>query len=118
MAGKIIYMAPIENASGKIFGKKERFISVKRSFGNKQKGCSVTGTRNFAIKPLTDREKEIRQTFTLASQLRSMILNDTALKATWAARFKLDTSNKFSTLSGYIQSMAAKGHVDTDGSYK
>lgn len=76
------------------------------------------GSRDYAKYPLTDREKEIRQTFRQASDLRTLILNDSALKSTWATRFKLDTTTKCNTLVGYIQSMAAKGHVDSDGSYK
>ncbi len=76
------------------------------------------GRRDYVKNPETDREKEIKSMFTQASQLRSMILQDASLKATWAARFKLDTTTKCNTLSGYIQSMAAKGHVDSDGAYK
>ena len=76
------------------------------------------GARNLSTHPIKDSEKQRWNNFKQASELRAMILNDSALKATWAQRFKLDTATKCVTLSGYIQSMASKGHVDSDGSYK
>ena len=45
MAGSITYLAPVENASGKIFGKKEKFIAVRRLTGDRKRGCSVQGER-------------------------------------------------------------------------
>ena len=45
MAGTITYIAPIEKASGKIFGKKCRFVAVTRKKGNRLNGCAVTGVR-------------------------------------------------------------------------
>lgn len=68
MAGKIQYMAPIENASGKIFGKKERFCSVTRNFGNRRKGCAATGIRNLVEHPVSAKELRIRQEFSTISQ--------------------------------------------------
>jgi hypothetical protein len=46
MAGSIFYLAPVENASGKIFGKKQKWLAVRRLTGKRQKGCSVTGERS------------------------------------------------------------------------
>ena len=45
MAGTITYIAPVEKASGKIFGKKCRFVAVTRKKGNRRNGCAVTGVR-------------------------------------------------------------------------
>ena len=45
MAGSIFYLAPVENASGKIFGKKQKFIAVRRLAGDRKRGCSVQGER-------------------------------------------------------------------------
>ena len=56
MAGTINYLAPVDNASGKIFGKKEKFIAVTRSFGNRRRGCSVTGRRDLVNHPYTESE--------------------------------------------------------------
>ena len=56
MAGKITYLAPVDNASGKIFGKKQSFVAVTRSFGNRRRGCSVTGQRDLVNHPYTESE--------------------------------------------------------------
>ena len=45
MAGTINYLAPVDNASGKIFGKKQKFVAVTRKKGNRIRGCAVTGVR-------------------------------------------------------------------------
>lgn len=57
MAGKITYLAPVDNASGKIFGKKERFTAVTRSYGNYRRGCTATGKRDLVNHPYTEEEK-------------------------------------------------------------
>ena len=51
MAGTITYIAPIEKASGKIFGKKCRFVAVTRKKGNRLNGCAVTGVRTTKLTP-------------------------------------------------------------------
>lgn len=63
MAGTIKYLAPIDNASGKIFGRKESFISVTRTVGNKIRGCAVTGKRNMSQHPETDNERQQKAKF-------------------------------------------------------
>ena len=45
MAGSVFYLAPVDNASGKIFGKKQKFVAVRRLTGKRQRGCAVTGER-------------------------------------------------------------------------
>ena len=60
MAGIITYIAPIEKASGKIFGKKSRFVAVTRKSGSRPNGCAVTGVRSTPIKAS---EKAQRQKF-------------------------------------------------------
>ncbi len=45
MAGSVFYLAPVDNASGKIFGKKQKFVAVRRKRGKRQRGCAVTGER-------------------------------------------------------------------------
>ena len=60
MAGIITYIAPIEKASGKIFGKKSRFVAVTRKSGSRPNGCAVTGVRSTPVKAS---EKAQRQKF-------------------------------------------------------
>ena len=60
MAGSISYLAPVDNASGKIFGKKQRFVAVTRKKGSRPRGCAVTGTRST---PVTANELTHRQKF-------------------------------------------------------
>ena len=60
MAGKITYIAPVEKASGKIFGKKSRFVAVTRKSGSRPNGCAVTGVRSTPVKAS---EKAQRQKF-------------------------------------------------------
>ena len=45
MAGSVFYLAPVDNASGKIFGKKQKFVAVRRKRGKRQRGCAVIGER-------------------------------------------------------------------------
>ena len=45
MAGSVFYLAPVDNASGKIFGKKQKLVAVRRLRGKRQRGCAVTGER-------------------------------------------------------------------------
>ena len=56
MAGTITYLAPVDNASGKIFGKKEKFIAVTRNWGNRRRGCTASGKRNLKDHPYTESE--------------------------------------------------------------
>ena len=119
MAGKITYMAPIDNASGKIFGKKNKFISVTRSWGNRQKGCSIQGQRNYITNPLTQDEQAQRSAFKAASALRSLILKNSALRREWQSQFKDDRAagaTSCSTLGGYLMQKAMNGEIAEDGS--
>ena len=69
MAGKITYLAPVDNASGKIFGKKQSFVAVTRSFGNRRKGCAVTGQRDLVNHPYTEKEVTHRSKFATISRM-------------------------------------------------
>lgn len=46
MAGSIFYLAPVDNASGKIFGNKQKFVAVRRKQGKRQRGCAAMGERS------------------------------------------------------------------------
>ena len=69
MAGKLIYIAPVDNASGKIFGLKNRFCAVKRQSGERKKGCAFLSERNLIDNPLSAKEKLIRETFTTLTKI-------------------------------------------------
>ena len=64
MAGSISYLAPVDNASGKIFGKKQRFVAVTRKKGNRPRGCAVTGVRTT---PVSSNETAHRTKFAAVS---------------------------------------------------
>jgi len=71
LAGKITYLAPVDNASGKIFGKKEKFIAVTRNWGSRRRGCTASGKRNLKDRPYT--EKELTQQTKFATIVRAIV---------------------------------------------
>ena len=86
MAGRISYLAPVDNASGKIFGQKQQFIAVTRKYGKKQRGCSVQGERNYNTHPVTSKESAIRLKFTaVAEAVRARQIDPTKMAADQAA---------------------------------
>ena len=99
MAGIISYLAPVDNASGKIFGKKQKFMAVKRTWGNRQRGCAVTGERDMKNHPLTEKEKAIRAKFTAVSAAtRERMQDPTKLpqdQQAFAAQSKYKTFYRF-----------------------
>lgn len=62
MAGKIFYLPPIDYASGKVFGIKCNFTSVRRSANVHQNGCAYLSDRNLVLHPYSEEE--------LAAQLK------------------------------------------------
>ena len=85
MAGKITYIAPVEKASGKIFGRKSRFVAVTRKKGIIN-GCAVTGVRST---PMTQLEKKRHKKFgDVAKATRARLISPsqaTTDKAAYAA---------------------------------
>jgi hypothetical protein len=103
MAGNISYLAPVDNASGKIFGQKQKFVAVKRNWGNRQRGCSVSGERDLKNHPLTDKEKAIRARFTsVSASTRERMLDPTKMQADQNA-FK--AQSKYKTFYRFIWNM-------------
>jgi hypothetical protein len=100
MAGTIEYIAPVENASGKIFGKKSRFVAVKRNWGHRRKGCSVTGQRNLKDHPYTSAETATKSAFAAVSAAVRARLADASQQAADQAAFRAQT--KYDTLYRYI----------------
>lgn len=122
MAGIIVYMAPVDRASGKILGKSQRWSAVNRDWGNRQRGCSARyKDRNYSTNPLTPDEQAQRAAFTAAAALRKLILDNAALRATWLKRLQDDKkagSTKCSTLNGYLMNQAMNGHISEAGQYQ
>ena len=100
MAGKIEYIAPIENASGKIFGQKSRFVAVTRNWGNRQKGCSVMGVRDLKNHPYTEKELQHRAKFKAVCAATRSRMADPSQAAADMAAFKAQT--KYKTLYRYV----------------
>ena len=97
MAGTINYLAPVDNASGKIFGKKQKWVAVRRKVGKRLRGCCVTGERVAPIKPgeITQRQKFSAVMTAIMARLK----NTEYIAADMAA---FAAQSKYSTLRGYV----------------
>jgi hypothetical protein len=97
MAGKITYIAPVEKASGKIFGRKSRFVAVTRKKGIIN-GCSVTGVRST---PMTQLEKKRHKKFgDVAKATRARLISPSQAatdKAAYAA-----VKDQYNSLYHYV----------------
>ena len=100
MAGSINYLAPVDNASGKIFGKKQKFTAVTRNWGKRPRGCSATGQRDLKNKPYTEKELNHRAKFTAVAAATRSRMADPSQAATDMAAFKAQT--KYKTLYHYV----------------
>ena len=100
MAGSIFYLAPVENASGKIFGKKQVFVAVRRVWGKRKKGCSVTGERDLKNHPFTEKELMHRAKFAAVCAATRSRMADPSQAAADMMAFKAQT--KYKTLYRYV----------------
>lgn len=100
MAGTVTYIAPVENASGKIFGQKSRFVAVTRNWGKRQRGCSVIGQRDLKNKPVTEKELNHRSKFAAVCAATRSRMADPSQAAADMAAFKSQT--KYKTLYHYV----------------
>ena len=100
MAGTINYLAPVDNASGKIFGKKEKFVAVTRNWGNRRRGCSATGQRDMKNHPVTQKELDHRKKFGIVSIATTNRLADAEQMPIDQMAFKNQT--KYKTLRQYV----------------
>ena len=100
MAGIIEYIAPVENASGKIFGKKSRFIAVTRNWGKRRRGCSVAGQRNMKDHPLTQSEIDLQTKFGAVAKAVNARLADPNQAPLDQMAFK--EQSKYKTLRQYV----------------
>ena len=100
MAGRISYLAPIDTASGKIFGQNQKFIAVTRKYGKKLRGCSVSGERNYNTHPVTSKEAAIRTKFTtVAEAVRARMIDPTKMAADQAAFL---AQSKYKRMWGFL----------------
>ena len=97
MAGSVFYLAPVDNASGKIFGKKQKWMAVRRLTGKRQRGCSVTGERTTAV---TEKEQTWRTQFAQIAQMTRARLEDPAFMASDQAAFAKQSKHK--TLRAFV----------------
>ena len=94
MAGSITYLAPVDNASGKIFGKKEKFTAVTRTWGKRKRGCTATGQRDLKNHPYTEKETTQKAKFiTVGQAVRARMKDPTKINEDLAA-FKAQTEYK------------------------
>ena len=100
MAGTVTYIAPVENASGKIFGQKSRFVAVTRNWGKRQRGCSVIGQRDMKNKPYTEKELMHRAKFAAVCVATRSRMADPSQAAADMMAFKAQT--KYKTLYQYV----------------
>ena len=94
MAGSINYLAPVDNASGKIFGKKQKFTAVTRNWGKRPRGCSATGQRDLKSNPYTEKELAHRANFTAVAAATRSRMADPSQAAPDMAAFKKQTKYK------------------------
>ena len=99
MAGTITYLAPVDNASGKIFGKKEKFIAVTRNWGNRRRGCTASGKRNLKDHPYTESEVAQQTKFgTIASMVSARMADPSKMtedQQAFREQSEYDTMRKF-----------------------
>ena len=88
MAGSITYLAPVDNASGKIFGKKQKFTAVTRTTGKRRRGCSATGQRDLKNKPYTEAELARRAKFGAVAKATHLRMKDPEKQAADSAAFR------------------------------
>ena len=100
MAGSIFYLAPVDNASGKIFGKKQKFVAVRRVWGKRRKGCSVTGERDIVNHPVTEDELLRRERFGAISKAVRQRMADPSKIAADQKAFREQT--EYETLRRYL----------------
>ena len=100
MAGSITYLAPIDNASGKIFGKNAPFVAVTRTWGKRQRGCTAMGQRDLKNHPYTEKETAQKTKFTAVTQAVAQRMKDPTKINQDLAAFKAQT--EYDTLRHYI----------------
>ena len=103
MAGSVFYLAPVDNASGKIFGKKQKFVAVRRLTGKRQRGCSVMGERST---PVSDEEKQYRTYWGQLAAAVAARMKDPVKQPQDQAAFKAQTEH--STLRKYVWAKVAE----------
>ena len=100
-------------------GHKGTFRFRETSWGKKYFGIGPNPKRNTVTHPYSAEERQQHDAFKSASQLRSLIVKNAALRKTWETRFKKDVSTgatKCNTLTGYLQQQAMRGMIQENGS--
>ena len=106
MAGSITYLAPIDNASGKIFGKSVPFVAVTRTYGKRQRGCTAMGQRDLKNHPYTEKETAQEAKFSTVGQAVRARMKDPSKINEDLAAFKAQT--EFKTLYRFLWNLEWK----------
>ena len=91
MAGSVFYLAPVDNASGKIFGLKQKWMAVRRLTGKRQRGCAVTGERTT---PYSQDEMAHQEKFKAVAAATRLRMKDPGKVMQDQAAFKEQTKYK------------------------
>ena len=91
MAGSVFYLAPVENASGKIFGLKQKWMAVRRLTGKRQRGCAVSGERTT---PYSQDEMAHQEKFKAVAAATRLRMKDPGKVMQDQAAFKEQTKYK------------------------
>ena len=106
MAGSIFYLAPVENASGKIFGKKQPWVAVRRVWGKRKKGCSVSGERDMVNHPYTEKELTHRTKFATIARMVTARMQDPSKMVEDQQAFREQT--EYDTMRKYLWHLIAE----------
>ncbi len=103
-----MYLAPIDGASGKIFGKQTQFTAVRRHKGNTINGCRmhVSSTKAPSADMLTQ-----RAIFKAASDYAKNIMLDSTKRKAAEQRFKNATGaySKYTSLRTFLMGESFNG---------
>ncbi len=100
MAGKIFYLPPIDYASGKVYGSKCNFTSVRRSANLHPNGCAYISERNLVLHPYSELELTLQQKFRAVAAATRLRLNDPSKATQDKQDFKAQSA--FRTLYQFV----------------
>ena len=102
MAGSVFYLAPVDNASGKIFGLKQKWMAVRRLTGKRQRGCAVTGERTT---PYSQDEMAHQEKFKAVAAATRLRMKDPGKVMQDQVAFK--AQNRYTTFRQYVWNQCA-----------
>lgn len=113
MAGIIKYLAPIDNASGKIFGLKEKFVSVTRQTGTRIRGCAFMGKRDIINHPVTPEELARQEAFKAGAAIVAVRRKKTNPRYPFDMKL-FHNQTKFTSFQGWLWNEVKNNTVGLD----